>query len=323
MAVLVTGASGVVGVHVARAFALAGTRVVAFSTSGRTAVTDSLLGDVSDQVEHVAGDVRDAEAVARVVKNGVDAVVHAAGLTGEAQARERSLEVIAVNVLGTANVLQAARDAGVCRVVYVGSSAEYGRRPDLAPIAEDETAPDGLYAETKHLAFRLARRYRAVFGLETLTCRVNSVYGPGTRFNPYRGLVGNTLVAHLCRAAARREPVRLESGGDYPRGWTYAADVAEGIRRMVAHPSPPHDVYNLASGRLYTVREVVETLLRVEPAARIEIGDGAWEDDPFQAANLRGPLDTAIARAELGFSPEWSLEDGLREYVGWWRRMPD
>jgi UDP-glucose 4-epimerase len=324
MAVLVTGASGVVGVHAARALAADGHRVVAFSTSGRTPVTASLLDDMGARITYAAGDVRDPDAVAEVVRtHRIDAIVHAAGLTGEAQARARPLDMIAVNVTGTANVLEAARSAGVRRVVYVGSSAEYGRRPDLAAIGEDEVNPEGLYAETKHLGFRLARRYRAVYGLDTLTCRINSVYGPGTRFNRFRGLVGNTLVAHLCRAVARGEPVHLESGGDYPRGWTHAGDVADGIRRMVEVEAPAHDVYNLASGRIYTVRQVVDALHRVEPAAEISIGAGAWEDDPFQAGNVRGPLDIGRARADLGFQPRVELEDGLRAYVAWWRRMPD
>lgn len=324
MPVLVTGATGVVGVHVTRALAERGEHVIAFSTQGRTPVTDSLLLPFSELVTHVQGDVRDAEAVASAVGDrDVTAIVHAAGLTGEAQARARTPEVIAVNVQGTANVLEAARQVGVRRVVYLGSSAEYGRRPDLEPIGEDETDPEGMYAETKHLGFRLARRYRALFGLETVTCRVNSVYGPGTRFNPYRGLVGNTLVAHLCRAVARGEPVHLEGGGDYPRGWTHAADVGDGIRRIVAHEAPPHDVYNLASGRLYTVREVVEALRSREPGAEITVGEGAWEDDPFQAGNLRGALDISRARRDLGFEPAVALEDGLASYVSWWRQVGD
>ncbi len=324
MAVLVTGASGVVGLHVARAFAASGTPVVAFSTSGRTPVTASLLDEFGDLVNYVSGDIRDHVTVEAAVRNGgVDAIVHAAGLTGEAQARARPLDMITVNVQGTANVLEAARSGGVRRVVYVGSSAEYGRRPDLALIGEDETAPEGLYAETKHLGFHLARRYSAVFGLDAVTCRINSVYGPGTRFNRYRGLVGNTLVAHLCRAVARGEPVHLESGGDYQRGWTYAADVAEGIRLMITHGALAHDVYNVASGRIYAVREVVEALRRVEPSSKVSVGAGAWEEDPFQAGNLRGPLDISRARDDLGFEPAFGLEDGLRAYIAWWRRMPD
>jgi UDP-glucose 4-epimerase len=324
MSVLVTGATGVVGMHVSRALAEHGERVVAFSTGGRTSVSDSLLAPVATQVTHVRGDVRDAAAVLSAIRgHGVTAIVHAAGLTGEAQARARTLDVIAVNVLGTATVLEAARQSGIRRVVYLGSSAEYGRRPDLEPISEDETDPEGMYAESKHLGFRLARRYRALFDLETVTCRVNSVYGPGTRFNPYRGLVGNTLVAHLCRAVARSESVHLDGGGDYPRGWTHAADVGDGIRRIVAHHAPPHDVYNLASGRLYTVREVVAALRSREPTAEVSVGEGAWEDDPFQAGNLRGPLDISRARRDLGFEPAVSLEDGLASYVDWWRQVGD
>jgi UDP-glucose 4-epimerase len=324
MAVLVTGASGVVGIHVARAFAAAGTPVVAASTSGRTPVSGSLLDAYGELVTFVVADVRDGPAMRDLAAStGIDGIVHAAGLTGEAQARARTPEVVAVNVQGTVNVLEAAREVGLRRVVYVGTSAEYGRRPDLDPIGEDEIAVEGMYAETKHLGHRLARRYADLFGLSTVTVRINSVYGPGVRFNAHRGLVGNTLVAHLTRAAALGQAVRLPGGGDYPRGWTYAADVAAGIHLAYLAETLPHDAFNLASGRLWTVHEVVAAIRRVAPAADIEVGSGSFEDDPFQAANLRGPLDIERARVDLGFQPAWSLDDGLAAYIDWWRTAPD
>lgn len=324
MAVLVTGASGVVGLHVAREFATHGTKIIGLSTSGRTPWAASLLDEFGSLVETVTGDVRDLEALVSIIRDrDVDGVVHAAGLTGEAQARARPADVIAVNVLGTANVLEAARRCGLRRVVYFGSSAEYGRRPDLAPIREDEVNVEGLYAETKHLGYRLVRRYGAIFDMETVSLRINSVYGPGTRFNPYRGLVGNTLIAHLTRAAARGERVVLDGGADYSRGWTSAVDVATGSRLAYLKDRPAYDVYNLASGREYTVREVVAALRHVEPGADVEVGPGAWEDDPFQSGNLRGPLDLTRARTDLGFEPRVSLHEGLRDYVAWWRSVPE
>jgi UDP-glucose 4-epimerase len=324
MAVLVTGASGVVGIHVARAFAQHGLPVVAFSTNGRTPWAASILDELGARVRSVEGDVRDLDAIVSAIRDhDVDGIVHAAGLTGEAQARARPTDVVAVNVVGTANVLEAARQCGVRRVVYFGSSAEYGRRPDLAPIGEDEVDVEGLYAETKYLGHRLARRYASVFGLETVTVRLNSVYGPGTRFNAYRGLVGNTLIAYLTRAVARGERVALEGGADYPRGWTSATDVAAGTLLVYLKERPAHDVYNLASGRLYTVGDVVAALRRVAPEADVEVGPGAWEGDPFQSGDLRGPLDITRARTDLGFEPRVDLEEGLRDYVAWWRTVPD
>jgi nucleoside-diphosphate-sugar epimerase len=319
--VLVTG-SGVVGLHVARELAAAGEDVVAYSTSGAPPHAAILLGDQAEQVCFEKGNILDRERLRQLVsQHSIDGIVHTAALTGEAQARGRAAEVVAVNVTGTAHVLETAREAKMRRVIYLGSASEYGRRPDMQPIREDETNPEGMYAETKFLGHRLGQRYRDVFGLDVITMRVSSAYGPNTRFNPFRKLVGNTLIAHLCRAAAFGEAVRLESGADYPRDWTYAADTARGICLAYQARRARHTAYNIASGRSYTVQEVVDTLRRIVPEADVTVGTGRWEDDPFQSLNMRGPLDISRAREDFGYERHYDLEDGLRAYIEWWRTV--
>ena len=321
MATLVTGGSGVVGLHVARCLAEQGEGVVACSPSGAPPHAELVLGEAAGRVRFVQGDILDAGRLRQIAEEfNVGGVIHAAALTGEAQARARPREVFSVNVTGTLNVLELARQKRMRRVVYIGSASEYGRRADLRPIGEDETHPEGMYAETKFLAHRLGERYRAIFGLDVITVRISSAYGPNTRFNPFRKLVGNTLIAHLCRAAALNEAVTLEGGGDYPRDWTCAADTARGVCLAYRAGAPRHTTYNVASGRSYTVAEVIEVLRRVEPRASVSIGAGRWDDDPFQAANLRGPLDIGRAVADLNYAPRYDLETGLRDYIAWWRQ---
>lgn len=320
MTVLVTGATGVVGLHVMRELAEHGDDVVGVSRGGLPPESTFVLGDFLDRVSFLRCDVRDLDSLRSIAtERGIEGIIHTAALTGEAQARARPQEVIAVNLVGTANVLEVARALELRRVVSIGSSSEYGPRPDLRPITEDEVAPEGLYAETKRMGHLLGQRYRSVFGLDFITCRVNSVFGPGTRFNPHRGLVGNTLIAYLCRAAARGEAVRLESGASYPRGWTHASDTAMGIRLAYEKEQPAYDVYNIAAGVSYLVSEVVDALRALEPGADISVGPGRWEDDPFQAGALRGPLDITRAREDLGFRPRHTLESGLRAFIDWWR----
>lgn len=322
MAVLVTGGSGVIGLHVARELADAGEEVVAYSTSGAPPRAELVLREHASRVRFEIGNILDLERLRTLVRDrSIEGIVHTAALTGEAQARARTPEVIAVNVSGTANVLEAAREARLRRVVYLGSASEYGRREDLQPIREEETRPQGMYAESKFLGHRLGQRYRELFGLDVITVRVSSAYGPNTRFNPLRKLVGNTLIAHLCRAAAFGEAVRLESGADYPRDWTYAADTARGIGLAYRTEQVPHSVYNIAAGRSYTVGEVVDALRRVAPQADVTVGSGQWDDDPYQSLNLRGRLDIARAQDDLGYEPRYHLEDGLGAYVQWWRAV--
>jgi nucleoside-diphosphate-sugar epimerase len=318
--VLVTGGSGVVGLHLLRALADAGEAVVSVSRRGRSAAAGFVLGPRDGDVVFAEGDVCDFERLAAIAReHEIEGIIHTAALTGERRARARPDEVVRANLMGTANVLEVARRMEVRRVVYTGSSSEYGPRPDLRAIHEDEVNPEGLYAETKRLSAMLGRRYADTFGLSFVTCRINSAFGPGSRFSPERGLVGHTLISHLTRAAALGEPVRLESGADSPRGWTYARDTAVGLVSAYRHPSPAHDTYNIASGRSYVVGEVVEILKSIEPGADIEVGPGRWEDDPRQQGAMRGPLDITRARTDLGFDPPDGLEDGLRACIEWWR----
>lgn len=322
MAVLVTGGSGVIGLHVARQLAQHVEEVVAYSTSGAPLHAELVLGGVADRVRFEKGNILDLNRLRQVAEErGVEGIVHTAALTGEAQARGRPHDVFAVNVTGTSNVLEVARLAKMRRVIYLGSASEYGRRADLRPIREEETNPEGLYAETKFLGHRLGQRYRHTFGLDVITVRVSSAYGPNTRFNSFRKLVGNTLIAHLCRAAASGEAVALEGGGEYPRDWTYAADTAHGICLAYLAQAPRHTEYNIASGRSYTLAEVVAALRRVAPRAKVTVGSGSWDDDPFQALNLRGPLDITRATEDLGYARRYELEDALREYVAWWHAV--
>lgn len=324
MSVMVTGGSGVIGLHVARALGERGEDVVAYSTSGAPPYAEVVLGDFASRVAFVQGNILDLDHLRQTTEQfGINSIVHTAALTGEARARARPHEVFSVNVGGTANVLELARLGKMRRVVYLSSASEYGPRPDLRPIGEDEINVEGLYAETKHLGHRLGQRYREIFGLDVLTIRVSSVYGPNTRFSKFRGLVGNTLIAHLCRAVALGEAVTLDGGGDYPRDWTYVADTARGVCLAHYADAPRHTVYNIAHGRQHTVAEVVAVLRRLEPRVHIRVGSGRWEDDPFQAGDLRGPLDISRAREDLGYAPRYELEAGLRDYIAWWRRVSE
>jgi UDP-glucose 4-epimerase len=322
MAVMVTGGAGMLGLHVARALAEQGQSVVAYSTSGAPPRAELVLGEFASRVTFIAGNILDLARLRGIVeKFEVSGIIHTAALTLESQARADPHGVFSVNVGGTANVLEAARLGKMRRVVYIGSASEYGRRPDLRPIGEEEENVEGMYAETKFLGHRLGQRYRQVFGLDVLTVRVSSTYGPNTRFNTFRGLAGNTLIAHLCRAVAFGQEVTLNSGGDHRRDWTYAADTAQGVCLAFTALAPRYTVYNVASGRHHTVAEVIEAIRRIEPHADINVRPGHWEDDAFhEAGNLRGVLDIGRACLDLGYAPRYTLEDGLREYIEWWRQ---
>lgn len=321
MGILVTGGSGVLGLHIVNCLAQRGEQVVVCSRSGSPYSANLLLGKNQSRVKFVAGDVTDQSQLEDMMNQfEIDGIVHAAALTGEIQAQARPDVVVTVNVTGTANVLNVARSHDVRRMIYIGSSAEYGQRLDLEPIAENEVSPDGIYSETKYLGHRLTKRFGQVYGMDLATVRVSSVYGPYTRFNAYRGLVGNTLIASLCRAVAFNEKFTVNQAMNYTRGWTYAADAAEGICLALFAPRLNYGTYNIASGELYTLEDVISAVTRVEVSAEIELfSEGGASQD--QDKTVRGPLDITRAKSDFNFLPKYGLEDGLREYISWWRTL--
>lgn len=322
MCVLVTGGSGVLGLHVASDLAARGFDVVAVSTSGAPPAAHLTLGKAADRVMFAQADIRDAEALRELSRrHEISHVVHCAALTGEAQGRARPQAMFEVNVAGTLHVLELARECRAQRVVYIGSSAEYGPRTDPAPIREDEVRIEGIYAETKYLGHRLANRYREVYGLDVVTARVQSVYGPNTRFNPHRGLVGNTLVAHVSREVAFGRPVSLGADHDYPRAWTHAADAASGIADALLAGTLRHTTYNVASDVVYRLDDLIEAFKEAETSARITREQPQGKASDIAAAAARGPLDVTRARTDFAFAPRFDLASGLRQYIGWWRNL--
>jgi nucleoside-diphosphate-sugar epimerase len=307
-----------VGSHVVAELTDAGHEVVCLSTRPADGISRSIIGDTS-RVRFAECDIREIDALLSIARGeAVDAIVHAAALTGEAKARARTVEMLEVNVQGTWNVLQAGRELEVRRVVNLGSPAEYGRRVDLSPIGEDEINIEGVYGESKYLGHLLGLRFADAFGLDFVTCRVNAVYGPGTRFDPHRGLVGGTMMALLCRASATGETVRITGGADFPRAWTDVRDIAAGIRLVLEKEHPAYPVYNLGSGKLVTLGEIVDAILRDNPDADIKIGADDVTD-ARTAESLRGPADITRAREDLGFAPRIGIDQGVRDFVRWWR----
>lgn len=304
------------GIHVVRALCESGHSVVSVSRGGAEDAYWRYLGSASKRARFVSADIRNLEEIGDVMReHHIDGIIHAAGITTEVHAVSDPLGVFTINAAGTATMLEAARIGEVSRFVYIGSSSEYGRRTDMAAIREEEVRVEGLYAETKHIGHRLTERYREVFGLDTVSVRVSSVYGPFTRPDPMRGLLGNGLMVRLCEAAAFERDIAIEVDENDVRGWTYGTDTALGIALVFDARSPSHRVYNVASGTYSKVAEVVNVVRELAPSTSITVTQR--RSDGFHKAAVRGPLDISRARSELGFSPSVDLRTGLGQYIRW------
>ncbi|MFQ5711228.1 MAG: NAD-dependent epimerase/dehydratase family protein [Candidatus Geothermarchaeales archaeon] len=310
MSILVTGALGFIGSHTCRRLADEGERVIAYY---RTPRKIDFLGDVSERIREVRGDVTDlAHLMYTIRREGVTGVIHAAAVVTEPPSRARPYAAFQVNVTGTANVLEAARIMDLERVVFLSSGAAAGPTEDLSPVKEDQRSPDGIYGTTKLMSELLGLRYHAIYGLDFIVVRPTWIYGPGRDALRTFGKVVPWDLACIFENVVEDKPVELGEGGDHPFDFTYVKDVVEVIVSAYEKRNPRYRVFNASVGRLYTLGEAAEAFKAVKPEARIEIGPGLIGD-----IYVRGPLDITRAREDLGFEPRYDLEGGIREWLAW------
>jgi UDP-glucose 4-epimerase len=132
-----------------------------------------------------------------------------------------------------------------------------------------------------------------------------------------------THIKFWCRAALDKTGVKLDTGGDHRRDFTYIEDAAKGILAVYLANQLSSTVYNISSGKSYLLSEVIATLKKLVPDANLQIGGGHMEVNHPQVENsYRGPLDIGRAATEVHFAPSYTLEEGINEYVGWLRHHP-
>lgn len=323
MTVLITGGAGFVGANVVRHVAESGREAVCFDRAAGDGdpLREWYFEDVRDRVHEYEGDVTDpGDVEAAVDRYDVEAVVHAATITpSPAAERDRANAILDVNLLGTANVLDAARDGGVDRVVYTSSGAVYRNNSELEPIDEyDALDLNGLYPISKHGSEQLCQLYQDRYGLETVTARLGWVYGHMERPTGSREHMSSVYAA--MRAALDGETLRVNDL-DRRRDWTHGQDVARGIRSLLAADSLGEPVYNLTAGEGYSMREVVDRVAELVEGVEVRRVDSRSEANvPVSSTSRRGHLGTARLARETGFAPAFPLEEGLAEYRDWFRR---
>jgi len=301
--VLVTGGGGFIGSNLVRGLLERGhdVRVLDnFSTGNR-----ANLDDVETEIELVEGELRSYERV-HAATRGVELVFHQGALPSVPRSVQDPLTTNAVNVEGTVNVLLAARDEQVRRVVFASSSSVYGNSGTL-PRREDAT-PDPIspYAVAKLAAERYCVSASRVYPLETVALRYFNVFGP--RQDPHSQYAA--VVPKFISAIAAGEPVPIYGDGRQSRDFTYVANVVEANLLAAEADGVSGTVLNVATGTSATVEELAETIgaLLGKPVEK--------EYLPPREGDVRDSLaDVSEARRLLGFEPKVGLEEGLRRTV--------
>lgn len=310
MRVLVTGASGFVGVNLLVALVARGHEVVALSADAVPAAA-GLAGRITE----LTGDVCDAAALERLMRErGVEVIWHGAAITAgpEREKREAS-RIVEVNLLATVRALEAAARAGVRRFVYPSSSAVYGNTAlgDGGPVPEDAPLrPFNLYGITKTAAEAAVLHLAPALGLEACAGRINAVFGPWERDTGLR----DTLSPHLQLYGFARDGKEAVLARGAERDWVYAPDVADAFVAMLEAKAVPPVAMNISMDRLWPL----EIMARALPGL-------SWRyPDQGGQTNLRygGPIDRprralppGRIRELLGWTPAHSPESACADYA--------
>jgi len=303
---LVTGGAGFIGSHLTEELVRRGhsVRVVDNLVTGKRRNLDHLSG-----VEFIEGDLADPGIAERAAK-GMDYVLHQAAIPSVPRSVKDPVASNRANIDASLNVLVAARDARVKRLVYAGSSSAYGDTPTLPKREDMPTNPLSPYALQKLVAELYCQMFTRLYGFETVTLRYFNVFGPRQDpGSPYSGVISLFSTALL----ERRRPI-IYGDGEQTRDFTYVANVVDGVLRACEAPKVAGEVINVATGGRISLNELLRTMNRV-----VGTDLEALYREP-RAGDVRdSQADITKARALLGYTPSVGLEEGLKRTLEWCR----
>jgi nucleoside-diphosphate-sugar epimerase len=303
---LVTGGAGFIGSHLAEELVRRGhdVRVVDSLVTGRRSNLDHIRG-----VDFFEGDLANLDVASRAVED-CDYVLHQAAIPSVPRSVKDPVSSNRANVDGTLNVLVAARDAGVKRVVFAGSSSAYGNTATLPKHEDMPTRPLSPYALQKVIGEEYLKMFTSLYGLETVTIRYFNVFGPRQDpSSPYSGVISVFATALL----ENRSPT-IFGDGEQTRDFTYVANVVDGVLRACDAPGASGEVINVATGGRISLNQLFQTMRRMIGASvEPKYAEG-------RAGDVRdSQADITKAQRLLGYEPIVSFEDGLQRTVDWYR----
>ncbi|MBI5310328.1 MAG: SDR family oxidoreductase [Actinobacteria bacterium] len=313
MKALVTGGAGFVGSHLVdglldRGFAVS---VLDNLSTGRR----ENLAHVATDVEFFEGDIRDGDAVSRAV-SGADIVYHEAALPSVPRSIDAPLTTNEVNVLGTLNVLTAARDAEVQRVVYASSSSVYGDSPGLPRREGQAVAPISPYAVSKLAAEHYCTSFARVYGMQTIALRYFNIFGP--RQDP-QSQYAAAIPRFITKMLAGEQPV-VYGDGLQSRDFTFIENVVQCNMLAAAAPDEFADgaLFNCATAQPQTIQAIL-AILNEAMGTEIEPSFEAARAGDVHASSA----DITLAHERLGYSPTVDIAEGLSRTIEHYRQLAD
>lgn len=310
--VLITGAAGFIGSHLAERLLAQGRRVVCLDSfdpyydraQKEANLREALAGRAAPFVE---GDVRDGALLRRVMEeHGVGAVVHLAARPGVRPSLAEPLPYVDINVAGTVAVLEACRAAGVTRFLFASSSSVYGESGGLPVPERAPLRPLSPYAASKAAAEQLCYTYARLYGISMVVLRFFTVYGPRQR--------PDMAIRRFTELIDAGREIEVYGDGSSRRDFTYVSDVVDGVAACLDLPPGEFQAFNLGGAQPVELLRLIDVIQRhLGREARVR----------FRPARPGEPATTFadITRAArfLGFRPQVDLEEGVRRFVEWYR----
>ncbi len=305
MAVLITGGHGHIGSYAARYLVGEGEDVILLDTN--PAVPDCLR-DIQDKLTFVQGSVMDYPHLTDIFQSfrgRIEGIIHTVGIMGEL-VLENPYGNVQLNIGGTQNVLEIARQFEISKVVYTSTGAVYGAASGHAQEDTYPVNPSDLYGATKASCEFLGQQYAATFGFDFRISRIYFCYGPGKL--PSRFIRLYRLAFGALEGLAG---LQMDKGADQKLDFVYIEDAGRGTAMLYAAEKPAHSVYNIATGVATSVGRVAE-LSRQYSRFDVPVKMG-----PGMLMQRCEALDITRAREDLGYEPQYDVETGIRKYAEW------
>jgi UDP-glucose 4-epimerase len=309
MTILLTGGTGFMGAWIVRALMKKNHTPIIYDLRSDL----SLLEDAREKFELVQGDTLDLATLIRTIKRfKITRIIHAAALTSP----PNPLTGIKINVEGSINVFEAAKLMDIRRVVFISSKAAYGAitgehaHPTYKPVTEDyRKTPDSVYGATKVAAEFMASYYRKTYGIEIVTLRFALIYGPGKSLR-YKSL---SIPGRIIENAVKGLETKISQGREQKTDLVYIKDVVNAIMLACFKPKLRSNVFHIGSGAGTTLLDLAEEIKKLYPKAIVEVGPGV--DYLGDNRSHYCVLDISRAKKYLGYSPEFPLKKGVKDYI--------
>jgi UDP-glucose 4-epimerase len=309
MKILVTGGTGLLGSAVGEKLIENGLEPVLFDIAPQY----EQIEKIKNKVELIRGDILEFPELLKVMKaKKVEGIIHTAAILLSA-AREIPYEAIRVNILGTANILEAARTEGIQKVIFSGSASVYHFLVFRdRPITENHPIfPNDIYASTKLACEYLGENYSKLYGIKFINLRFASIYGPSYSQGGY---VGSWLHPLLTAMVTGKSHYQIQRSPRRFNQYIYVQDAASALVKALFSDTESN-VFNIGEGKLRTFDEVIGQVQMLFPEQRIEIVEGLKKD--ASPIDWVFPYDISLAEKELGFKVEFPLEKALSHYIQW------